>query len=341
MLSSLPILDLSRLDAGAGAADEFRSELRQVTHDVGFFYLVGHGVDQEMIDELLSVSRRFFDLPAEQKLAIENVHSPQFRGYTRVGGERTHGDVDWREQIDIGVDREAVDRAAGVPDYWRLEGPNLWPAALPELQDVATRWNDQLSAVALRLMRAWAVSLGAPENVFDDAFADRPFTLTKIVRYPGESDPEPKQGVGAHRDGGVLTLLLIEPGKDGLQVEHDGEWIDAPALPGAFVVNIGEMLELATDGYLKATLHRVISPRIGSDRISIPFFYNPALDTVMPRLALDSGLAAEARGLSVDPTNSPILETYGDNALRYRLRAHPNVAEIHHPDLIGAQKVAP
>ncbi|MDQ1550413.1 MAG: hypothetical protein QOD27_2071 [Microbacteriaceae bacterium] len=341
MLSSLPILDLSRLDAGAGAADEFRSELRQVTHDVGFFYLVGHGVDQDMIDELLSVSRRFFDLPAEQKLAIENVHSPQFRGYTRVGGERTHGDVDWREQIDIGVDRVAVDRAAGVPDYWRLEGPNLWPAALPELQDVATRWNDQLSAVALRLMRAWAVSLGAPENVFDDAFADRPFTLTKIVRYPGESDPEPKQGVGAHRDGGVLTLLLIEPGKDGLQVEHDGEWIDAPALPGAFVVNIGEMLELATDGYLKATLHRVISPRIGSDRISIPFFYNPALDTVMPRLSLDSGLAAEARGLSVDPTNSPILETYGDNALRYRLRAHPNVAEIHHPDLIGAQKVAP
>jgi isopenicillin N synthase-like dioxygenase len=340
MLSSLPILDLSRLDAGGDDAAAFRAELRQVTHDVGFFYLVGHGVDQEMIDELLSVSRRFFELSAEQKLAIENVHSPQFRGYTRVGGERTHGDVDWREQIDIGVERPAVDRAPGVPDYWRLEGPNLWPDALPELQDAATRWNDQLSAVALRLMRAWALSLGAPENVFDDAFASKPFTLTKIVRYPGESDPEPKQGVGAHRDGGVLTLLLIEPGKDGLQVEHDGEWIDAPALPGAFVVNIGEMLELATDGYLKATLHRVISPRIGSDRISIPFFYNPALDTVIPRLKLDDELAAEARGLSVDPNNSPILETYGDNALRYRLRAHPNVAEIHHADLIGGLPAA-
>jgi isopenicillin N synthase-like dioxygenase len=340
MLSSLPILDLSRLDAGADAAAEFRAELRQVTHDVGFFYLVGHGVDQDMIDELLSVSRRFFELSAEQKLAIENVHSPQFRGYTRVGGERTHGDVDWREQIDIGVERPAVDRAAGVPDYWRLEGPNLWPDALPELEDVAIRWNDRLSAVALRLMRAWALSLGAPENVFDVAFASKPFNLTKIVRYPGESDPEPKQGVGAHRDGGVLTLLLIEPGKDGLQVEHDGDWIDAPAMPGAFVVNIGEMLELATDGYLKATLHRVISPRIGSDRISIPFFYNPALDTVIPRLELDSELAAEARGLSVDPNNSPILETYGDNALRYRLRAHPNVAEIHHADLIGGPAAA-
>ncbi|HEY5223689.1 MAG TPA: 2-oxoglutarate and iron-dependent oxygenase domain-containing protein [Microbacteriaceae bacterium] len=334
MISSLPILDLSRLDAGPTEADAFRAELRQVTHDVGFFYLVGHGVDQALIDELLAVSRRFFDLPAEQKLAIENVKSPQFRGYTRVGGELTHGDIDWREQIDIGVERDAVERKPGVPDYWRLEGPNLWPEELPELQDVASRWNTELDAVALRLLRAWALSLGSPEDAFDAAFAEHPFSLIKIVRYPGESDPTPKQGVGAHRDGGVLTLLLVEPGKGGLQVEHEGEWIDAPSVPGSFVVNIGEMLELATGGYLKATLHRVVSPLIGTDRISIPFFFNPALDTRMPQLTLSPEIATEARGLSVDPTNSPILETYGDNALRYRLRAHPNVAAIHHADLL-------
>jgi isopenicillin N synthase-like dioxygenase len=335
MLTSLPVLDLSRLDAGPAEADAFREELRRVTHEVGFFYLVGHGVDQGLIDELLSVSRRFFELPAEAKLAIENVNSPQFRGYTRVGGELTHGDIDWREQIDIGAEREAVEPGPGVADYWRLEGPNLWPDALPELREVATRWNDELNALALRLLRAWALSLGAPEDVFDAGFAARPFSLIKIVRYPGESNPEPKQGVGAHRDGGVLTLLLVEPGKGGLQVEHEGEWIEAPSVPGAFVVNIGEMLELATHGYLKATLHRVISPRIGDDRISIPFFFNPALDATMPRLDLSPELEALTRGLSVDPTNSPILETYGDNALRYRLRAHPNVAEVHHNDLLS------
>ncbi|TAM71681.1 MAG: isopenicillin N synthase family oxygenase [Microbacteriaceae bacterium] len=335
MISRLPVLDLSRLDAGRAEADAFRAELRQVTHDVGFFYLVGHGVEQALIDELLRVARRFFELPTEQKLAIENVKSPQFRGYTRIGGELTHGDVDWREQIDIGVERAAIERAPGLPDYWRLEGPNLWPEALPELQEVASRWNAELNAVALRLLRAWAVALGSPEDIFDAAFAERPFSLIKIVRYPGESDPTPKQGVGEHRDGGVLTLLLVEPGKGGLQVEHEGEWIDAPSVPGSFVVNVGEMLELATGGYLKATLHRVESPLVGTDRISIPFFFNPALDTRMPLLTLSPELAAEARGLSVDPTNSPILETYGDNALRYRLRAHPNVAAIHHADLLG------
>ena len=335
MLSTLPILDLSRLDAGAEEAAQFRSDLREVTHEVGFFSLVGHGVDAALMEEILAESRRFFELPVEDKLAIENVNSPQFRGYTRVGGELTHGDVDWREQIDIGVERAAVASEPGVPDYWRLEGPNLWPAAQPELQDVVARWNEQLTAVALRLMRAWAVSLGAPEDVFDEAFSSKPFSLIKIVRYPGELNSAPKQGVGAHRDGGVLTLLLVEPGKGGLQVEHDGDWIEVPSVPGSFVVNIGEMLELATGGYLKATLHRVVLPQLDSDRISIPFFFNPALDTSMPRLQLSSQLAAKASGLSVDPTNSPILETYGDNALRYRLRAHPNVAAIHHADLIG------
>jgi isopenicillin N synthase-like dioxygenase len=335
VLTSLPILDLSALDAGPDEASAFRAELRRVTHEVGFFYLVGHGIPQPLIDEVLEVSRRFFDLPVEQKLAIENTHSPQFRGYTRVGGELTHGDVDWREQIDIGPERAVVAPVDGAPEYWRLEGPNLWPAELPEFRSAFERWDAELNAVALRLLRTWAVSLGAPEDVFDPAFGDRPFPLTKVVRYPGESDGTPKQGVGSHRDGGVLTLLLIEPGKDGLQVEHEGQWIEAPALPGAFVVNIGEMLELATDGYLKATLHRVQSPLIGTDRISIPFFFNPALDATMPHLELDPELQAEARGLSVDPTDSPILETYGDNVLRYRLRAHPNVAAIHHADLLG------
>ena len=333
-LESLPILDFSRLNAGPDEAAQFRNELREVMHDVGFFYLAGHGVPQELTEAILDVSRRFFDLPEEQKLALENVFSSQFRGYTRVGGELTDGAVDWREQIDIGVERRAVPQGPGVADYWRLEGPNLWPDALPEMREIVSEWTERLSTISLTLLRSVAVSLGAAEDTFDEAFAERAFPLLKIVRYPGESDPEPKQGVGSHRDGGVLTLLLVEPGKGGLQVEHKGRWIDAPPVPGTFVVNIGEMLELATNGYLKATLHRVISPLRGTDRISLPFFYNPALDATMPRLAVAPEFQAKARGLSVDPTNSPILETYGDNALRYRLRAHPNVVAAHHEDLL-------
>ncbi len=329
---TLPVLDLSRLNAGDTEAEAFRTELREATHEYGFFYLTGHGIAPELIDRVIRASRGFFDLPDADKMAIENLNSPHFRGYTRVGGELTRGKVDWREQIDIGPERDPVEKGPDAPDYFVLQGPNQWPAAQPELREVITEWHDELSDVALKLMQAWALSLGADEHVFDEAFAEKSSTLIKIVRYPGKSDPEPKQGVGAHKDSGVLTLLFVEPGKAGLQVEKDGEWIDAPPIDGTFVVNIGELLEVATDGYLKATVHRVISPRIGEDRISIPFFYSPALDGTIPVLELPSSL--DAPGITVDPEN-PIFRTYGENALKSRLRAHPDVAAIHHPELLS------
>src|SRR5690606_36960197 len=279
---TLPILDLSRLDRGQDEADGFRPDLRAATRDVGFFYLTGTGIPAELEQRLHRAARDFFALPEADKLAIENVKSPHFRGYTRVGGERTQGAVDWREQIDIGPERDAVE---GGPAFTRLIGPNLWPAAQPELRAVVGEWHAALSGIARKLLRAWALALGADESYFDDHFGE-PSTLIKIVHYPGTTDPEPQQGVGAHKDSGVLTLLWVEPGRGGLQVERDGEWVDAPPVDGAFVVNIGELLEYATNGYLKATNHRVVSPRAPHDRLSIPFFFNPALDTKLPLIDL-------------------------------------------------------
>ncbi len=329
---TLPVLDLSELDQGPEAAERFREALRAATHDVGFFYLTGHGVPAQLQARLLAVARAFFALPEAAKLAIENVHSPQFRGYTRVGGERTQGAVDWREQIDVGPERPAVTDPAAA-DFWRLEGPNLWPEDLPELQAVLAEWEALLRGIAERLLRAWAESLGAPADAFEPAFGEHPSTLIKVVRYPGKDEPTPQQGVGAHKDAGVLTLLWVEPGKGGLQVEKDGEWIDAPPLPGAFVVNIGELLEYASDGYLKATVHRVLSPGAGEERISVPYFFNTALDKTIPLLELPPALQAQARGVTRD-VNNPISGVLGENALKSRLRAHPDVAAIHHADLL-------
>lgn len=328
---NLPVLDLSRLDAGEAAAEAFRADLRSAAHDVGFFYLTGTGLSPDLEMGLHRAAREFFALPAADKLEIENVKSPHFRGYTRVGGERTHGEIDWREQIDIGPERVAVE---GGPGYRRLIGPNLWPSAQPELREIVAQWHAELSRISRALLRAWAQSLGADAGYFDDHFGE-PSTLIKIIRYPGTESAEPQQGVGAHKDSGVLTLLWVEPGKGGLQVERDDTWVDAPPVPGAFVVNIGELLEYATGGYLKATNHRVVSPRSPHDRISIPFFFNPALDKTLPLIDLPADLARDAHGVTDDPSN-PIHSRYGENALKSRLRAHPDVAAIHHPDLVDA-----
>lgn len=330
-LTSLPVLDVSRARGSEAERRAFRDDLRRITHEVGFFYLVGHGIPSERFTELVRASRAFFDLPDADKLALENTHSPHFRGYTRVGGELTLGKVDWREQIDIGAEREAVEIRDGVDDFWVLQGPNLWPSDLPELQRVSDDWIQTLSELSQVLLTEWALALGASADHFADAFDDQAAPLLKIVRYPGQSDAEVKQGVGAHKDVGVLTLLYVEEGKAGLQVEYNGEWIDAPPLKDAFVVNIGEMLEIATNGYLKATVHRVLSPPVGDDRVSIPFFFGPRLDARIPRIALPADLAAQATGVGTDAHNSALLDVFGANSLKSRVRAHPNVVETHYP----------
>ncbi|GAB3705909.1 isopenicillin N synthase family dioxygenase [Mariniluteicoccus flavus] len=330
-MANLPILDL-RLAADPATAPQFRADLLAAAHEVGFFYLVGHGLDAVRQTELINAARLFFALPEQEKRAIENVNSPHFRGWTRVGGERTQGRTDWREQIDITVEREPVAVGAGVPDWAVLEGPNLWPESLPGFRNVVENWSAHVAGVGRQLLQEWAEALGQDRGVFDAAY-ERHMSLTKIVRYPGRVEGGTEQGVGAHKDSGMLTLLFVEPGKGGLQVEGPDGWVDATPVEGAFIVNIGELLEVATDGYLVATNHRVVAPPAGDERISVPFFYNPGLDARIPKLTLPPELAARTRGVTQDASNV-IFDTYGANALKSRLRAHPDVAARHHQRLL-------
>ncbi len=319
-VTALPVVDLQ---AAPGC---LRDNLREAAHEVGFFYLTGHQVPAALAARVLEVARRLFQLPQADKDAVAMVRSPHFRGYTRLGGELTRGEVDWREQIDIGHERPPIG-GPGKPDYLWLQGPNQWPAALPELPGIVDEWDAALSGVARTLLRHWAASLGSPPDVFDSAFAGTPATLIKIIGYPARAASS--QGVGAHRDSGVLTLLLAEPGSRGLQVRRPGsqDWIDVPPLEGAFIVNIGELLEIATGGYLRATEHRVDLREPATERISVPYFFNPRLDARIPVLSLPDELAARAD--RVDDPSDPIFSVYGRNAWKSRLRAHPDVAEAH------------
>lgn len=127
-MTTLPVLDLRRLNAGSAERDTFLADLRHAVRDVGFYYVTGHGIAPAVLEEAYA----FFRLPQAEKDAIAMVNSPLFRGYTRSGGELTRGQPDWREQLDIGSERPAA-RTIGkdAPPWTRLPGPNQWPAALP------------------------------------------------------------------------------------------------------------------------------------------------------------------------------------------------------------------
>jgi len=335
----LPIIDLSAADRGPQARALLHAQLHSAAHDVGFFQLVGHGVTAAETDALIRATHAFFRLPEADRLALDNVNSPHFRGYTRTGGERTGGLRDWRDQLDIGAERPARAPAPGEPAYWWLEGPNQWPAALPELRTAALAWIDRLSAVARRLLHELLTAIGAPADFYDPVFGEHAHPHLKLVRYPGSAGgiagsgagADAGQGVGAHKDYGFLTLLMQDQ-VGGLQVQReDGFFHDVPPLERAFVVNLGELLEVATDGYLIATNHRVVSPPGATERFSVPFFYNPRLDARVEPLPFP--YVSAAPGVTDDPAN-PLFAEYGHNELKGKLRAHPLVAERHHAGLL-------
>ena len=330
--ASLPTLDLRRFDAQGDERRRFLGELRDAARTYGFFYFVGHGVEDRLIQSVLSLSRRFFALPEPEKLGIEMVKSPHFRGYTRPGYEYTRGRQDWREQVDIGAERPVLALEPGSPPWKRLQGPNQWPSALPELKPVLLDYQEKVTAVAIRVLQAFSAALDQPEDVFEPIYAPAPNQLVKIIRYPGRAAGESDQGVGAHKDSGFMAVLLQDR-VEGLQVEGEDGWIDAPPVPGSFVINVGEILEIASNGYLRANVHRVVSPPAGDDRLSIAFFLGARLDSEVPLLALPPHLAAEARGVTQDPLN-PLFREAGRNYLKGRLRSHPDVARRHHADLL-------
>lgn len=329
----LPVLDLSDATSDDPARQQhFRQGLREATHHWGFFYLVGHGIPDDLGPRLVALSREFFDLPLEAKLEIDKLNSPHYRGYSRVGHELTKGAADVREQIDVANETTPVPQPADDAPWDVLRGPNQWPTTVPELRPTVEQWLGHGERISRVLLREWLAALHQPANLVEEAFEVADQRL-KLVRYPEVEPGEHNQGVGSHKDAGFLTLLHVEQGKGGLEVDKDGAWIAAQNLPGALVVNIGEMLEVATDGYLKATRHRVVSPTTGQgDRISVPYFFGPDLSARLEPWPLPDELAADAPGTEVEAHNR-ILADYGLNVLKSWTRSHPAVTGRHHAEL--------
>ncbi|MDD2927053.1 2-oxoglutarate and iron-dependent oxygenase domain-containing protein [Rhodoferax sp.] len=343
----LPILDLRDFTSGTPAQRaDFVDHLRDTAYTLGFLYLKGYGASQAQIDAVLQASRDFFALSPEQKQAIHMANSPHFRGYTAAGDEFTRGERDWREQLDVGAERESLKQDPTSPAWTRLQGPNQWPESLSHIKPALLDWQNTLTETGRQLLRALALALGQPEDKFESAFSGTPVQHLKVIHYPGRTEGESRQGVGPHKDSGCLTLLLQDT-QAGLQIlerdgsdtpEGSGRWIDGPPIPGTLIINIGEVLEILSNGFLRANIHQVVSPPPNVDRLSVAFFLSPRLDAELPELKLPPELAAKARGVDRDPKN-PLIAHTGRNLLKGRLRSHPEVAQRFYADVLEAHGI--
>ena len=273
--SALPIIDVAALVSDSAKAREaVAAEIRGACIDSGFFYVANHGVAPDLIAETFARSRAFFDQPLAAKMAIGIDRSPVSRGYEPIGAQSLDLEAapDQKESFYIGIERGPDDPlvAAGTPNH----GPNQWPGGLPGWREAMETYFDAMSSLADRLARGLALSLGIEERYFTP-LADNPMSILRLLHYP----PHPVDagadlfGCGTHTDWGCLTILAQE-NAEGLEVRTaSGDWILAPPIDGAFVVNLGDMMARWTNDLYQSTPHRVIN-NSGRERYSIAFFHD-------------------------------------------------------------------
>lgn len=286
--SAIPVIDIAPfLAEKPGALDEAASTLRHALEEVGFYIIVGHGVPQDIIDQAYHQVRCFFAMPLEKKMLLaRNEHNI---GYTPLGLRyyRASSDLNNKAQKESAAESYFMkpDLAPDHPDVLagkRFRSPNLWPAEAdaPGFRTAAVTYMRTLEELGKSLLPLYARALDLPLDYFDQAFVDPMYTL-RISRYPRQATLEGnRQGLPPHTDTSFMTLLPYNR-VQGLQVRlSDGNWIDAPAVPGSFVVNSGNMLRRWSNDRCMSTPHQVVnlSPE---ERYALPFFLDCNRDWLM------------------------------------------------------------
>uniref|UniRef100_A0A7S0FIB5 Fe2OG dioxygenase domain-containing protein n=1 Tax=Pyrodinium bahamense TaxID=73915 RepID=A0A7S0FIB5_9DINO len=266
----------------ASSAREVRLErrLRDALKDHGFLYLANHGIQDDILEGAAEAMRRFFALPLEEKSKLHTdftrVHPRTSRGFILKEALNTSRGEDIKEVLDIG--REGSEAALAIP----FQGPNVWPATLPpeDFKLPILRHQEAMWDLACDMTRAIALSLALPETFFDQ-FVDDPIIIHRLNYYPAHLSPGPNHiACGEHTDYGFFTLLQQVGGSEDLEVHAGGQWVPVPAVPGMLNFNIGDLMDVWSNGLYRATLHRVITKQ-RCERGSLAFFFDPNYEAIV------------------------------------------------------------
>jgi isopenicillin N synthase-like dioxygenase len=288
--SHIPVVDISVLVSGQEDRHEVAARIGQACRDCGFFYIVGHGVDELLQRRMEEVSQEFFAQDLETKLEIAMSRGGRaWRGYFPVGGELTSGKPDLKEGIYFGA--ELQDDHPLVKIGTPMHGPNLFPSNMPQFREIVLDYMAAMTRLGHSLMAGIALSLGLEESYFADRYTSDPLILFRIFNYPAPSlnpETESSLGVGEHTDYGLLTILKQDM-SGGLEVKTKSDWVTAPPIASSFVCNIGDMLDRMTGGHYLSTPHRVRN-LAGHDRLSFAFFFDPNFNAEVRPIKIDTAV---------------------------------------------------
>lgn len=282
-----PIVDLGRFEA-AGATERraLADEVDAICRTSGFLAIANHGVARDVIDGVWTKAQAFFDLPLEEKQRARAPYPGYPYGY--LGPElealARSRNVDTPPDLKESFNGGPLRSPGSISDPEALAfcyAATIWPERPAGFREAWSAYYAALEDLAARIMRLFALALNLPEDYFAP-YIDAPVSALRALNYPAPVGPF-KSGqlrAGAHTDYGSLTILLPQEGSRGLEIAtRDGGWMEAPAVPGAFIINIGDLMQRWTNDRWVSTLHRVANPSPAqgaqSRRQSLAFFHQP------------------------------------------------------------------
>jgi isopenicillin N synthase-like dioxygenase len=263
----IPIVDFHGLTTSDLALRKATAKgMREAFEDFGFIYVKNHSVPQTVVDELFAQSMAFFDLPQTTK-----AEAGGYRGAGLSGLDPTKP-TDVKERFRAPYDSNL--------------SPGYWPEQIPGFPEAISVFHEAGLVVLRELMRGVALSIGLLEEYFDAAHEQHTGAVM-LLHYPPitESLLPGQLRSGAHTDFGTMTLLFHHGSAEGLEIQRpDGTWLHAPSIPGAAIVNVGDLLTRWTNGQLRSVLHRVVPPEgeaAQRPRYSATLFYEPRHEVVI------------------------------------------------------------
>jgi isopenicillin N synthase-like dioxygenase len=315
--NEVPIVDLAPLASGAPAARAtVAAELAEACARVGFVYLKNCGITQTDVDAIFATARDFHDLPLEAKMEVSITKNGHAQGYLHGKSKGVHDTIAPNQQEAFQIRRPLAlddpDLTSGKP----LHGPIPWPSAMPDLEPRMMAFYAKADALGYQLLDLFELGLELEAGTLKQYFK-KDMNSLRLLHYPPQDpdDASEQLGARAHTDTNAFTILVQDP-NGGLEIRNrDGAWVAVPPVPGTFVLNVGEVLKVWTDGIFSSTVHRVVN-RSGKRRYSIPFFMYPSYDALIRTLLTNpdpSNVAPEDLHTSM-PRDTPFV--YGERKAR-------------------------
>jgi isopenicillin N synthase-like dioxygenase len=280
-VNAIPVIDIAPLVNGSPEqARAVASALGNACRDVGFFYVVGHGVPSALIARVFETSAAFFAAPPAIREAASFSGPGGNRGYIRLGGETLDPGkpADVKEAFNIGLELAPDDPELLACAPFRAA--NLWPD-VPGFRDTLIDYFNRLWRLGRDLHRGFALDLGLEADFFESRL-DKPNATLRLLHYPPVTAPssDGQLGAGVHTDYGNVTLLATDAVGGLMICDRSGCWLDAPIVRNAFICNIGDCLMRWSNDVYVSTPHKVVSPPV-ADRYSVAFFLDPNPDAVV------------------------------------------------------------